>query len=149
MSKKNNAINQILAHLANAAAAAADGVTDAVQSAGQVVGEKYDSVKLRIELSRLQSEQKKLFADIGRTMYLIQSGELAADEKTEEGEIIDAQQTVDRFLLLADQKQQDIDLVADRLSKVSGDKVCTVCGNISDAKDVFCPACGAKLPSEE
>ncbi|MDL2325294.1 hypothetical protein LJC61_09170 [Ruminococcaceae bacterium OttesenSCG-928-A16] len=145
---KDNRINQILASLAAAATSAADGVTDAVHTAGQVVGEKYDAVKLNIELARLQEEQKKLFADIGRTMFMIQAGTIA-DSADTDSELVDAQQTVDRLLLLADQKQQEIDLTADRLFKLNGNIVCNVCGKVCSGKDSFCSACGAKLPEME
>lgn len=147
---KDNRINQILANLAAAAATAADGVSDAVHSAGQVVGEKYDIVKLNVELTRLQDEQKKLFADIGRTMFLIQAGSVAESAETEgETELDEAQNTVDRLLLLADQKQQEIDLVADRLFKLNGNVVCVVCGKVCNGKDAYCSACGAVLPKSE
>lgn len=145
---KDNRINQILASLATAASTAADGVSDAVQTAGQVVGEKYDAVKLNVELARLQEDQKKLFSDIGRTMFMIQSGAVVAGNE-ESGELVDAQQTIDRLLLLADQKQQEIDLAADRLYKLNGNVVCNICGKVCSGKDVYCAACGAKLPSEK
>lgn len=147
--KKDNRINDILSHLASAAYAAADTVTDAMQSTGQVVGEKYDIVKLNIELSRLQDEQTKLFANIGRTMYMIKSGAFPSTEETKDAETMDAQQTIDKFLIAADQKQQAIDDVSKRLKKLSGVKVCAVCGKVADAKDVYCSACGAELPCDE
>lgn len=148
MDNKNNRVNQILAHLAGAASSAASGVSDAVHSAGQAIGEKYDSVKLNFELSRLHDDQEKLFADIGRTMYLIQSGAFSTDSDAT-ASLVDAQQTIDTFLLNADQKQQDIDLAADRLNKLNGSKVCPVCAKISTSKDVFCSTCGARLPQYE
>lgn len=147
--KKDNRINDILSHLASAAYAAADTVSDAVQTTGQAVGEKYDSVKLKIELSRLHDEQTKLFSDIGRTMFMIKSGGFTSSTETEEAEAVDAQQVIDRLLILADQKQQAIDDISKRLKKLGGDKVCAVCGKVSDGKDSFCSGCGAKLPAEE
>lgn len=143
---KNSKINQILAHLAGAASAAADGVSGAVHSAGTAVAEKYDAIKLNVELNRLQAEQKVLFEDIGRTMFLIQAGAFNRDTK---GEVVDAQQMVDRFLLLADQKQQEIDLISERLHELNGEKVCPVCGKVCKPEDTFCSACGAQLPVEE
>lgn len=147
--KKDNRINDILSHLASAAYAAADTVSDAMQTTGQAVGEKYDAMKLNIELSRLQDEQTKLFSDIGRTMFMIKSGGFDSTVETEEAEVVDAQQVIDRLLILADQKQQAIDDISKRLKKLSGAKVCVVCGKVSDNKDVFCAGCGAKLPVEE
>lgn len=150
--KKDSRINEILTHLACAASAAADSVSDVVQSTGQVVGDKYDVVKLNIELARLQEEQRKLFSDIGRTLFLVKSGEVAADPTPEEAiepEVSDAQQTIDRLLLLADQKQQEIDDITLRLKKLNGATVCIICGKVADSKDIFCSVCGAKLPKDE
>lgn len=147
MENKNSKIDQILAHLAEAASVAASAATDAVQSAGNVVGDKYNSVKVTLELNRLQDEQSKLFCDIGRTMFLIQTGAFVDEPKTEAGEVIDAQETVDRLLALASDKQQEIDAAAQRLTELSGDRVCAVCGTIStNPRDKFCANCGAKLP---
>lgn len=143
--KRDSRINQILNHLAGAAVAAADSVNDAVQAGKAVVGEKYDTVKLRVELTRLQHDQRALFADIGRTMHLIQSGSYAAGTPSAEQQLVDAQQTVDRLLLLADQKQQEIDLVEERLYKLDGSKVCAVCGKVCDEADAYCSKCGAQL----
>lgn len=148
MDNKNNRVSQILAHLADAASSAATGVSDAVQSAGQAIGGKYDSVKLNFELGRLHDDQEKLFADIGRTMYLIQSGAFSSEPEGT-APLVDAQQTIDTLLLQADQKQQDIDLAAERLNKLNGSKVCPVCAKISNGKDIFCSACGARLPNYE
>lgn len=146
MEPKTNRIHQILAHLADAATTAADGMSDAMHSAGTAVGDKYSALKLNIELSRLQEEQRKLFCDIGRTMFLIQSGGAGADNGNE---MVDAQQTVDRLLLLADQRQQEIDMVSQKLNSLNGDKVCTACGQVCHEVDTFCSSCGAKLPSFE
>lgn len=148
MERKPDKISQILTHLAGAASAAADGVSDAVHAGKQAVGEKYDEVKLSIELSRLQEEQQKYFRDIGRTMHLIQSGVFAAEDDATQGELVDAQQTIDRLLLLADQKQQEIDQIAQRLSELNGSKMCVVCGKVASSKDSYCAACGTKLSDE-
>ena len=139
-------VYDILAHLTGAAAAAADGMTDAVHTAGQIVGEKYDVIRLNIDLSKLQDEQNKLFVALGRMLYSLQSeaGEQAGDEGDKA--VLDAQQTVDRLLLLVDQKQQEIDLVAKKLHRLNGSELCHICGKVCHVKDSFCPGCGAKLP---
>lgn len=145
MSNNNKGIHQIIEHLSNAASAAASSVGSAAQKAGQYVGEKYDVVKLKIELNRLQSDQKNIFADIGRTMFLLQSGGFADNGITN---AVDAQQLVDQLLLLAEEKQQNIDELTDKLNQLSGSVVCVVCGRVCDARDTYCPTCGAKLPGE-
>ena len=146
MDNRNSRINQILAHLAGAATVAAGGVSDVMSTAGKAVSNKYDSVKVGIELSRLQEEQQNLFADIGRTMYKIKSGTY---EVGGEDDAVDGQQMVDKLLFMADQKQQEIDLAVEKLGKLTGNKICPTCGKVCDVEDIFCSACGAKLPVEE
>lgn len=146
MSKDNNAIQQIIESLANAATAAASTVGSAAQKAGKAVGEKYDVVKMKLELNRLQSEQRNVFADIGRTMFLLQNGGFSAENGQSP---TDAQQLIDQLLLLADEKQQNIDALSEAMSRLSGNVVCVVCGRVCNVEDSYCPNCGAKLPSEE
>ncbi len=148
MDKKDSKVNQILAHLAGAASVAKDGVSDAVQTAGQAVNEKYSAVKLTLEVNRLHDEQIKLFADIGRTMFLVRTGAFDAEVKTEDGTTVDAQQTIDALLEQADQKQTEIDAAAEKLAALNGTKVCAVCGHAADPKDVYCSACGTKFPAD-
>lgn len=142
--KKDGRINQILSHLASAATTAADGVTDVVHTAGQMVGEKYEAVKATTEMNRLLDEQNKLFADIGRAMFTMRVSAPASEES--DAGVSETQHTIDRLMLLADQKQQEIDALAEKINKLTGDKACPACGNIASSKDVFCSACGAKLP---
>lgn len=141
---KNDRVHQILAHLASAASVAADGVSGAVQNAGKSVSNKYDIVKLNIEINRLQDDQKKLFADIGRTMFLIKSDVLEGEG--EDSPVAEAQKTIDNLLLIADQKQKDIDALSDRLSRLNGSRVCGICGKVASVDDMYCSACGAKMP---
>lgn len=144
MDNNDKRIEQILNQITSAASAAASGVSDAMQNAGLKVGEKYDVMKVSIELSRIQDEQKKLFTDIGRTLYLIKSSS-TTNLDSAQSQLKDAQKTVDRLLLIADQKQQEIDYLAERLAKLNGSKICNVCGKIMPGKDIFCSSCGSKL----
>lgn len=139
-------INKIISHLASAATTAADGVGCAVKAAGQVVNDQYDRLKLNMDMTRLQQEQEKLFTEIGRCMYNLQAGKFETEATTEEGKAIDAQQEVDQLLQVADEKQQEIDLTAEKLHKLSGVAVCPNCAKVVDKEDTFCSACGEKLP---
>lgn len=149
MDQNNSRIQQILSHLASAATTAADGVTEAVHSAGEAVGDKYSAFKLGVEINRLHDEQAKLFSDIGRTMFLIHTGGIPADAKNEAGEVLDAQDTVDKLLALADDKQREIDEATEQLNKLNGQRVCVVCGKVAaNSADKYCAACGTKLPED-
>lgn len=146
----NNNVNSILAHLANAANVAADGVSDAFHSASHAVNGKYDQLRLNMDLSRLKDEQAKVFQDIGHTMFMIKSGafieeKASAEPGTEKNSMTDAQDTIDQLLVLADQKQQEIDLLSERINKVTGNQVCPVCGKTSTNKEAYCSSCGTKL----
>ncbi|MGD9560612.1 MAG: hypothetical protein AB7V55_08420 [Oscillospiraceae bacterium] len=143
---KDSRIRQILAHLGSAASTAADGVNEAVHSAGEMVGDKYAAFKLGVEINRLQDEQCKLFCDIGRTMYMIHTGAIPSEPENAEGETMDAQQTVDQLLAKADEKQKALDEATEKLNKLNGQKVCAVCGAVANPKDKFCANCGAKFP---
>ncbi len=143
MSEQNNRIHQILAHLADAASLAADGVGSVVQAAGNAVEDRYDQVKLNFELGRLQAAQQKLFSSIGHTLFLIKSGQLDGDG---EG---GAEGTVDELLALCEEKQREIDAISKRLEELSGKVVCPVCGRVCDAKDTYCGTCGTKLPQQQ
>lgn len=147
MDNRDSRINQILSYLAKAATTAADGVNEAVQNAGNAVNDKYSVFRLNIDLSRLQAEQEKMFQDIGRTMFMVKTG--AFDQKDEDGEVIDGQDTVDKLLSLAEDKQAEIDEAAKKVQDLNGDVVCPVCSKVSKPVDKYCSACGTKLPEPE
>lgn len=146
---KDGRINQILAHLASAASIAGSGVSEAVNSAGSKVEEKYSEFKLKMDLARLKEEMDKLLANVGRTMYMIHIGALADAQKTEDGTILDTQEAIDNLLKQADQKQAEIDAISDTLAKTSGKRACAVCNKVADSDDQYCSACGAKLPDDK
>lgn len=144
-------INQILAHLSSAAGLAADGVSDAVRTAGAAMNDKYDSFKAGFEVTRLQDEQKAIFTNIGQTMFMIKQGAFTNNPTDDEGNEIDPQELVDDLLSQAVVKQGEIDLAIARKNeaKAKGDMACPTCGKTAAPKDVFCSACGAKLPERE
>lgn len=144
----NSRIQQIIAHLAGAASVAADGVTDAVQTAGNVVGEKYDSIKLTIEIRKLQDEQTKLFSDIGRALFIVKNGKTTATSD-DEGAISGAQDEIDRILELASEKQAEIDTASQKLADLQGTVNCSDCGKATDTANSYCPSCGASIAKPE
>lgn len=149
MDNNDNHIKQILDYLAKAATVAADGVSEVVQRAGNAVGGKYDNFKLGLELNRLHNEQAKMFEDLGRTLFMVKTGAFEAQQTEDGEEPIDGQETVDKLLQLAEEKQAQIDEVAQKLKEASGERACPVCGKVAEHDHIFCPACGTKLPEEE
>lgn len=146
MDNNNNKIHQIISYLASAASVAVDGVTEVVQGAGDAVGNTVGSVKMSFDISRLHDEQVKLFTDIGRTMFLIKTGGLKDGETTVDGEVVNAQDTVDQLLQQALDKQAEIDELTARRSEARGQKICPNCARVCSCEDVFCAQCGEKLP---
>lgn len=143
----NSNINTILQNIVSTAAMAASEAKTAVRSAGRVVAEKYDEVKLNVELLRLTEEQEDVFSDIGRMLFLMHTGVVTDTVMSDEGEKT-PQQVIDALLVSAEQLQQEMDVIAGRLAVECDEKVCPECGRICDGHDVFCAVCGARLAED-
>lgn len=146
-------ISQLLQDLSEAAANAADSVSAAVQSARDAVSEKYDTVKLNLELSRLEDQQEDIFSDIGRMLFLMHTGKVQDNVVTDEGDKT-PQQVIDALLVNAEQMQQQIDAVEEKLgveleqeeaAQPADGTPCPSCGHVCRPDDVFCAACGGRL----
>lgn len=137
----DNNVRNILHNLVNTASAAADEAKNVMQSAGKAVADKYDAAKVNMELSRMRAEQERVFADIGRTMFLMNSGCDAALADAEKS----PQQVIDSLLVAADQAQQEIDRLNARLGELRSNQLCPACGRTCGEHDAFCSVCGAKL----
>lgn len=140
----------ILQSLADTAANAAEEARCAVESAKKNMAEHYDTVKFTVELSRLRTQQERLFADLGRMLFLIKTGSLRADE-AEAGKKT-PQQTVDDLLISAGQLQQEMDEIHAELGKAphnAGKTLCPQCKHVCADSDAFCAACGAPLASDQ
>lgn len=152
-------VRKILQSLAGTAANAAEEARNAAQSAKKAVAGKYDEVRLNMELSRLHTQQERLFADIGRTLFLVQCGNLNADEAAPEGDTDTAdtndtdeaaavktpQQTIDSLLVDSAQLQHEIDTIREKLAAAKNEHTCPACSHACGETDVFCSVCGAKL----
>lgn len=145
--KKDSAVDRIIQNLTRAATIAADEVSEVLQSAAQTAGEKHDIIKLRFELATLREEQTKTFAQIGRYLFLVRSGRATMPDAADDTDFAqDAEAAIARLLVEADQQQQGISLAAENLARLTGGKTCPICEKPAPPKDIFCSACGAKLP---
>ena len=134
-------VNKILQNIVNTATLAADEAKAAVHSAGKAVAGKYDEVKMNIELARLSDEQEDVFSDIGRMLFLMHTGAVKDTVMSDEGEK-SPQQVIDALLVSAEQVQQEMDVITDKLTVCRNEKVCPCCGRICGEHDAFCAVCG-------
>lgn len=137
-------VNKILQNIVNTATLAADEAKAAVHSAGKAVARKYDEVKMNIELARLSDEQEDVFSDIGRMLFLMHTGAVKDTVMSDEGEK-SPQQVIDALLVSAEQVQQEMDVITDKLTVCRNEKVCPCCGRICGEHDAFCAVCGTRL----
>lgn len=135
-------VRKLLQSLAASAASAAEEVRDAVTSAKNTVAEKYDVAKLSMTHTRLQTQQERLFTEIGRAMFLLRAK--ALPETAPEGEKT-PRQMLESLLVNAEQVQQELDAVAEKMSAAKSEHVCPLCGRVCPEHDAFCATCGAKL----
>lgn len=141
-------VNKILQNIVNTATLAADEAKAAVHSAGKAVAGKYDEVKMNIELARLSDEQEDVFSDIGRMLFLMHTGAVKDTVMSDEGEK-SPQQVIDALLVSAEQVQQEMDVITDKLTVCRNEKVCPCCGRICGEHDAFCAVCGTRLSEPE
>ncbi|MFR9159505.1 MAG: hypothetical protein ACLVJ8_03375 [Ruthenibacterium lactatiformans] len=114
-------VNKILQNIVNTATLAADEAKAAVHSAGKAVAGKYDEVKMNIELARLSDEQEDVFSDIGRMLFLMHTGAVKDTVMSDEGEK-SPQQVIDALLVSAEQVQQEMDVITDKLTVCRSEK---------------------------
>lgn len=143
-------LSKILHDLANSAADAAASARSAMMSAKEAIGEKYDNVKLNMELNQLDEQQENVFSDIGRMMFLMHTGKVKDTVMTEDGPKT-PQQVIDSLLLTAEQVQQEIDALEAKLGEDDETLACLTCpkcGNVCFEGDHYCSACGEHLTAE-
>ena len=139
-------VRKILQSLADTAANAADEAKAAVHSASKAMLGRYDNVKMNVELSRVRTQQERLFADLGRMLFLIKTGAVKADEAnpaSADGKT--PQQAIDALLLDAERLQGEMENIAAQLAAAQDEVVCPACGHRCTHEDTFCSVCGKKL----
>ncbi|MEG0803443.1 MAG: zinc ribbon domain-containing protein [Pygmaiobacter sp.] len=132
-------VSKLISDMAQRASIVAEGARDVFDSASRAAFEKADTAKLNLELMRLRSDRETVFADIGRTFYLMNSGTLSPiDSKTPELRI-------ETLLCEATEKDMQIQAITEKLSGLSGKVLCPGCGEDCDKDAAFCSVCGAAL----
>lgn len=136
-----NDMKKMLAAIAVTAQEAADEAKEKMHSAGQTLSDKYDEAKLNLAFSRTKTEQERIFTDMGRILFLMDTGN-AQPEDTSTA----PKQILSHLMVAAEQKQQELDRLRERLEKLNTGKKCPSCGNRCEDDDRYCHSCGAKLP---
>lgn len=135
-------MKKLFSDMAQKAATAAEGAKDVLADASRTAGEKVDVAKQNLELSRLRSECEAVFADMGRTFYLKQSGKWPADSA------LTADQQMETLLAKASEKDALISELSARIAQMNGKVQCPACRQFCPAQAAFCPSCGAPLSEE-
>lgn len=137
-------VKKMLQSLADSASGAADGAKNAMHNMGKAVAEKYDTVRLSMELAQLHTQQEQCFVEIGRTMFRVKAGVDSVDvPNAKSGKT--PQENIGALLLDAAKIQLEMDSVNEQLATIQNRGVCPSCGQACNEKDQFCAACGAKL----
>lgn len=141
-------LSKLMQDIAATAVNAADSARNAMETAGKAAMEKYDEVKTLRELNRARAVQEEIYADLGRMLYAMHMGAAGERIDTEDGEKT-PQQMIDSLLVKAEQVQQRIDMLSQKLQEERQETLCPHCGHRCAQEDAFCPACGAKLSNME
>lgn len=141
-------LRKFLQSITYTASVAADEAKAAVQSASKAINQKADVAKMNIKLLSLRAEMEDIFVEIGRDVFLMNSGSYNSLLHGEDGEEGSAQQRINAKLVKAGEVQQEIDAIVEKLDNAKGCHVCPNCKKVCDENDLFCPACGTKLDNE-
>ncbi len=138
-------VRRMLESLAVTAQDAADEAKEKMYTAGQTITCKYDEAKCNLALSRLKAEQEQIFLQMGRTLFLLNTGKFSGVEN----EKTTPKQIIDHLMIAAEQKQQELDRILERLQKISSHRYCPACGSRCEDDAKFCGECGNKLDSKK
>lgn len=140
-------IKKLLREVGRTASAAADEAKSAMGNAGKAVSNTADTARANLQLLTLRADQEDIFAEIGKTMYLLNSGALKSDALQEDGG--EAGVKINRLLMKAAEKQSEIDYYIEKLAQRKNGKPCPACGKKCRDEDTFCPSCGQRLKNED
>lgn len=111
-------------------------VKDTVIKTASVAYEKseqfVDAAKTRLAVANAESDNKKLYAELGAVLY----------EKYKAGEAIPA--GLEELLEKLDVKQQEIAYLREKLAAARKSSICKSCGKEIPENAAFCPSCGQK-----
>ena len=96
----------------------------------------YEIGKLKLQLSGLNSDLEKTYAQLGRLEY-------DAKKNGNDNSLL-----IDACITELDSLHEDIDSLIAEISAATGEKTCPHCGESVAAEAVYCSKCGAKMDAE-
>ena len=113
-----------------------DTARSAANAASEKAGEVYEIGKLKLQLSGLNSDLEKTYAQLGRLEY-------DAKKNGNDNSLL-----IDACITELDSLHEDIDSLIAEISAATGEKTCPHCGESVAAEAVYCSKCGAKMDAE-
>ena len=110
-----------------------DTARSAASAASEKAGEVYEIGKLKLQLSGLNSDLEKAYAQLGRLEY-------DARKNGSDNSLL-----LDACVTELDSLHADIDSLIAEISAVTGEKTCPHCGESVAVDAVYCSKCGAKM----
>ena len=113
-----------------------DTARSAASAASEKAGEVYEIGKLKLQLSGLNSDLEKAYAQLGRLKY-------DARKNGSDNSLL-----LDACVTELDSLHADIDSLIAEISAVTGEKTCPHCGESVAVGAAYCSKCGAKMDAE-
>ena len=113
-----------------------DTARSAANAASEKAGEVYEIGKLKLQLSGLNSDLEKAYAQLGRLEY-------DAKKNGNDNSLL-----IDACITELDSLHEDIDSLIAEISAATGEKTSPHCGESVAAEAVYCSKCGAKMDAE-
>ena len=113
-----------------------DTARSAASAASEKAGEVYEIGKLKLQLSGLNSDLEKAYAQLGRLEY-------DARKNGSDNSLL-----LDACVTELDSLHADIDSLIAEISAVTGEKTCPHCGESVAVGAAYCYKCGAKMDAE-
>ncbi|MEG2769269.1 MAG: hypothetical protein RR902_00455 [Oscillospiraceae bacterium] len=145
----DNSIRKFLQDIAYTAGVAADEAKNCAHVVGKVVSSKADSAKANMQILTLRADMEEIFAEIGRIIYLMNTGSFDGLEINDVVTENDPNKTINDLLVKATEKQGEIDFLTDKISTLKGNSACPACGKSCKTDEIFCSVCGTRVKPAE
>ena len=126
-------VKELLERVREGAGLAADCAADTARVACRKAGQMADVAKLNVQLFESNGDLNDTLRQLGQVMYDTHLGRNTPGEK------------VEMLLKKADEQQEKICEIKQRISDLRQSKNCPHCGGTCGKEDAFCRSCGGSL----